>query len=83
MGYERILNNSTVFILGFVTAIIITIGLPMVESAIPPTPAWKIITVLTDFDAVSYENVNATLYNDQVYYVTDGSINMTVSNIYP
>ena len=83
MGYDRVLNNYSVFILGFVTAVVITIGLPFVESTIPPTPAWKIITVLNDTDSITYDNVNATLYNDQVYYVTDGSINMTVSDGYP
>ena len=83
MGSWRILNNYSVFILGFVSAIILSIGIPLVESAIPPTPAWKIITGLNDTDSVTYDNVKATLYNDQVYYVTDGSIHMTITDSYP
>jgi len=77
------LNNYSTFILGFVTAIILTIGLPMVESAIPPTPAIKVINVFTSDNYPSDTNVNATLYNDLVYFVSDGSITFNVTESYP
>ena len=83
MGFERILNNYSVFILGFVTAIVLTIGIPFVESAIPPTPALKVINVQTSPWYISDTNVNATTFSDVFYFVSDGSITFNVTNGVP
>ena len=78
------MKNSIVFLLGFVVSMALTVGIPMVESAIPPTPAIKSISVLTDRDVNNFTDINATLYNDRLpYFVSDGSIWFNVTESYP
>ena len=83
MSWSIKLNNYSVFILGFVSAIVLSIGLPMVDSTIPPTPALKTIDVLTTPWFGSSTDVESTLYNDQFYFVSDGSITFNVTESYP
>lgn len=70
-------------LLGFVLGIMI---IPMSSDAIegiPPTPAWKVFNVLTSPWATNDTNVNATAYNDLIYFVSDGSITFNVTESYP
>ena len=55
-------------------------GIEVAESAIPPTPAIKTITVDTSHWAGGDTIVDTDTYNDQVFYMTDGSIILNVTN---
>ena len=77
------MKKYTYFFLGFVISMALTVGIPMVESAIPPTPSWKIFEIQTDPWFGSNTNVTADLYNDQVFFVSDGSISFNVTESYP
>lgn len=53
------------------------------DAAIPPTPAWKTITVMTSNWFASDTDVVSTSSSDQVYFVSDGSITFNVTTTAP
>ena len=71
------------YLIGMVLGFILGISFVGIEAAIPPTPALKAIDVLTSPWFGSNTDVNATLYNDQFYFVSDGSITFNVTQSYP
>lgn len=77
------LNNYTFFLLAFVGAVLITATLPLVESAIPPTPSLKCVVVQTSNWFLNDTTVCSTVYDDTWQYVTDGSITFNVTDSLP
>lgn len=71
------------YLIGIVLGFMIGIAWIPIEAVIPPTPAIKSIDVLTTSWFGSTTDVNATLYNDQFYFVSDGSIWFNVTESYP
>jgi len=81
------LNNTTLVI--FIVACLVGVstlllfsggGIQTSESAIPPTPAIKTITVDTSHWAGFDTVVDTEVYDDQVFYMTDGSIILNVTS---
>ena len=53
------------------------------DAAIPPTPAWKTITVMTSDWFGSDTEVTANNAVDNMFLVSDGSITFNVTENYP
>ena len=62
MGYEGVLNNYSLFLIGFIGAIVVTATFPLVESAIPPTPAFKFVNSEADNGNATATSFSSTLF---------------------
>lgn len=54
-----------------------------IDASIPPTSAWKFFNVQTSPWASVDTVVESNKYNDQVFFVSDGSIFFNVTDSYP
>lgn len=70
-------------IAGFVLCLALFIPIPFADSAIPPTSAFKTITILTSPWFGSDTDIISTAYDDQVFFVSDGSIGFNATIGYP
>ena len=62
------MNNYGIFLIGFLGAIVVTATFPLVESAIPPTPAFKIVNSDDDNG-----NATATSFDSTLYVIGNGT----------
>ncbi len=86
MGFEGVLIVTMMnrkYLIGMILGFMIGVSFVGIEAAIPPTPALKSIDVQTTPWFGSSTDVNATLFNDQFFFVSDGSITFNVTETPP
>ena len=78
MASKNLLTILAVFGIASILVLLFNPG----ESGIPPTPAWETIeTGTVSIVPITGENqTSALLYNDKLYILSDGSINLTISS---
>ena len=84
--------DKITFLHGIIVGIVITASFyPVISEAqeyfgkFPPTPAWQDIEIAVDANLpiTDQTTINATSYNDRLFLISDGSININITEFTP